>query len=516
MRSRPATAVRSLAVAALATLAVFLIGAGLARAQETAEVETLEPIAVDKRSLTFDVEGIQPSMTTVVTARTRLRAHRPSVQRILRRHRGHPVARHRARRRMRHRLHRRLRPSRVEAAAEAGQTLEVGKPKWAKGGHLTVRTDSAPNTKITEGTQGTITTGSASFSFSSNQSGSTFDCQLDGQEWSLCASPKDYSRLADGSHVFAVRAVNIAGIADETPATRSFTVSTSPPPSTSGPPSGTVVQADYVTRACPIDGLWGAVSDAYYYTTQCSNWSDAGDPQIDYSATGGSPLPGQDGQVHSGYRRLRLTDGKQSIYDATCSSGSPCNSSYRTQAISGSDTRTFYPMKPGHRYVWWISVRFQNPTPLTGDTASDDSQIWQIKNQGSSCHPVGSYQAGPIESMTETKNTIRLISRQRDGDLRVNAVPIGQRGVWQAFAFDVYYTNDPAKAAYRLWGDQNGDSKLDLVPLTPKITGRVTAVGPDCIGKPSIGPYQPMSVPAVSRDYGTNEMVEVPVGASWG
>jgi hypothetical protein len=117
--------------------------------------------------------------------------------------------------------------------------------------------------------------------------------------------------------------------------------------------------------------------------------------------------------------------------------------------------------------------------------------------------------------MTETKNTIRLLERQRDGDVRTDVFPIGQRGVWQTFALDVNYTNDPGKAAYRLWADQDGDSTLDPEPLTPKITGRATTVGSDCIGKPSIGPYQPMRVAAVSRDYGTNEMVEVPVNAPW-
>ena len=53
------------------------------------------------------------------------------------------------------------------------------------------------------------------------------------------------------------------------------------------------------------------------------------------------------------------------------------------------------------------------------------------------------------------------------------------------------------------------------MPLTAKLTGRSTAVGPDCIGKPWIGPYQPMRFPAVSRDYGINEMVEVPIAAAW-
>jgi hypothetical protein len=288
-----------------------------------------------------------------------------------------------------------------------------------------------------------------------------------------------------------------------------FTVDTTPS-IVGAPPSGTVVQADYMTRACPIDGLWGAVSDADFYAQSCSDWSDAEDSQINYFSAGGSPVPGQDGKVHPGYRRLRLTDGMQSKYDATCRSGSPCNDSYRTQLISNSDTRTYYPMVPGHRYVWWLAVRFQSPTPLTGDGSDNDTQVWQIKNQGS-CTSWNM----PVESMGETKNTIFVKNRLLSGYKRVDTFPIGQRGVWQTFALDVYYSNDPSEAAYRLWADQDGDSTLDPAPLTPKITGRATAFDSDCIGKPSIGPYQPMDLPAVSRDYGTNEMVEVPVGADW-
>jgi len=363
-----------------------------------------------------------------------------------------------------------------------------------------------PDTTITSGPSNTITTDSASFGFSASEPGSTYECKLDAGGWSPCTSAKSYSGLGNGTHGFSVRAVDPAGNTDPTPASRSFTVATSS--IAAGPPSGTIVQADPMTRACPIDGLWGAVSDAHFYVQRCRNWSDAADPQIDYFSSGGFPAPTADGNVHAGYRRLELTNGKQSIYDAGVG-----NKSYRTQLINNSDNRTYYPMQPGHRYVWWVSVRFQDPTPLTSDDHTDESQIWQIKNDGSCA---GSTEVGPIESMAETRNLIELKDRQSDGDVRIDSFPIGTRGVWQMFAFDVIYSNDPTKAAYQLWADQDGDSKLDLEPLTPKLTGRVTAVGPSCIGKPSIGPYQQMDAPAVTRDYGVNQMVEVPVGAHWG
>ncbi len=365
-----------------------------------------------------------------------------------------------------------------------------------------------PDTTITDGPSGTIASASASFSFTSSETGSSFQCALDSSGWSPCSSPKAYSSLADGAHTFAVKATDAAGNTDATPATRSFTVSTSSGGSTGGPPSGTIVQADNLTQACPIDHLWGAVSDAYYYTQSCSSWSDADDPQVNYSASGGPSfaLPGN--QVRPGFRRLSLTAGMQSLYDA----GVP-NSSYRAQLVSNSNTRTYYPMQPGHRYVWWITVRFQDPTQLPGDKVTQDSQIAQIKNTGT-C--TTSSTEGPIESLSETQNNVLLKERQADGDVRIDSFPIVQRGVWQVFALDVMYTNDRSQAAYQLWADQDGDSTLNMTPLTPKITGRVTAVGPDCVGKPSIGPYEPMSLPPVSRDYGVNQMVEVPVGAPWG
>jgi hypothetical protein len=391
--------------------------------------------------------------------------------------------------------------------------------------------DRPPETLVISGPSGSVPEGSLTFAFTASESDSSFECRLDGwARWQPCSSPQTYPSLNPGDRTFSVRATDRAGNTDPTPATRSFTIirdgtgaGSSDPPD-QAPPSGKIVQADYMTRACPIDDLWGAVSDAYYHTRSCSNWSDARDPQVDYFPSDGSPVPGQDGQVHPGYRRLRLTDGMQSKYDATCRNGSPCNDSYRTQLISNSDTRTYYPMRPGHRYVWWLSVRFQNQTPLAGypDNQDGNTQIWQIKNQGSTCEATtaSGTQPGPIEMMDETANTIRLTVRNRngttaDGAKRIDHFPIGERGIWQTFALDVYYSSDPTKAAYRLWADQDGDSTLELVPLTPKITDWRTAIGPDCIGYPSIGPYQPMSLPAVCRDYGTNEMVEVPVGADW-
>jgi hypothetical protein len=63
---------------------------------------------------------------------------------------------------------------------------------------------------------------SASFGFHADEAGSTFRCQLDAGKVTSCRSPKGYSGLAAGQHVFKVYAVDRAGNADPTPATARF------------------------------------------------------------------------------------------------------------------------------------------------------------------------------------------------------------------------------------------------------------------------------------------------------
>ena len=82
-----------------------------------------------------------------------------------------------------------------------------------------------PNTSLgSGGPSGIVTTGSASFTFTSSEAGSTFQCRLDAGAWGACASPKAYSGLGEGSHNFYVRARDAAGNLDLTPAQRTWTV----------------------------------------------------------------------------------------------------------------------------------------------------------------------------------------------------------------------------------------------------------------------------------------------------
>ncbi|HEY0738370.1 MAG TPA: PxKF domain-containing protein, partial [Herpetosiphonaceae bacterium] len=86
---------------------------------------------------------------------------------------------------------------------------------------------SAPQTTITSQPANPSTSGSASFSFTSSEASSSFECSLDNSPFATCASPQSYSGLTDGSHSFAVRAIDAAGNADATPATYAWTINTS-------------------------------------------------------------------------------------------------------------------------------------------------------------------------------------------------------------------------------------------------------------------------------------------------
>jgi hypothetical protein len=89
---------------------------------------------------------------------------------------------------------------------------------------------TAPETSISTGPAATTTATGASFSFTSSESGSTFECKLDGDSWAGCSSPRSYSGLAVGSHQFSARATDAVGNTDASPATQRWTVEAVPPP----------------------------------------------------------------------------------------------------------------------------------------------------------------------------------------------------------------------------------------------------------------------------------------------
>jgi hypothetical protein len=115
-----------------------------------------------------------------------------------------------------------------------------------------------PDTMIIGGPSGTTTSTSASFTFSSDEAGSTFECALDGGSFSTCSSPKEYSGLSTGPHTFDVRATDLAGNTDQTPASRSWTIAadTTPPDTmiNDGPPGTTTSTSASFTFSSSEEG----------------------------------------------------------------------------------------------------------------------------------------------------------------------------------------------------------------------------------------------------------------------
>ncbi len=109
-----------------------------------------------------------------------------------------------------------------------------------------------PQTSIGSGPSGDTTQRAASFSFSTSEAGSTFQCKLDAGSWAACSSPQSYSGLTVADHTFSVRATDAAGNVDGSPATRSWTVEATPPPPPPPPPTSCTSGATNATSAAAV------------------------------------------------------------------------------------------------------------------------------------------------------------------------------------------------------------------------------------------------------------------------
>jgi uncharacterized delta-60 repeat protein len=83
-----------------------------------------------------------------------------------------------------------------------------------------------PDTAITGAATGTTSNSTSTFSFSSSEAGSTFECRVDGGDFSPCSSPHTTSSLVGGPHTFEVRATDGGGNTDPTAASQGWTIVT--------------------------------------------------------------------------------------------------------------------------------------------------------------------------------------------------------------------------------------------------------------------------------------------------
>ncbi|MGI9019746.1 MAG: hypothetical protein ACR2G3_03430 [Solirubrobacterales bacterium] len=109
----------------------------------------------------------------------------------------------------------------------AGSSTATGVAEFALARYHAA-TDNPPDTVIDSGPTGTTSDSTPTFGFHSTESSSTFQCAIDAGAFSSCTSPRTTASLLDGPHTFRVRAIDSAAQTDPTPATRSFTVDTTP------------------------------------------------------------------------------------------------------------------------------------------------------------------------------------------------------------------------------------------------------------------------------------------------
>ena len=142
---------------------------------------------------------------------------------------------------------------------------------------------TAPDTSLTGGPSGTLSSSTAAFEFSSGDGSASFECKLDAGAWEVCADPKTYASLSEAPHTFSVRARDSAGNVDPSPASQVWTIDLTPPETeiTAGP-VGTV------TSASAVFSFWSPdVSASFECKLDDGAWHPCTGPQSYASLTDG-------------------------------------------------------------------------------------------------------------------------------------------------------------------------------------------------------------------------------------
>lgn len=161
----------------------------------------------------------------------------------------------------------------------SGSTGSGSGASGARGGAADPATDTIPtpppdttppDTVITGGPAPIVGTRTAELTFHSTERNSRLECRLDGGPWTYCSSPSLFSNLPAGPRRFEVRATDVAGNVDATPAVWTWTVDMVRPDTTiTAGPTGDVATAaasvsftsddPQATFQCRLDlGAWTA------------------------------------------------------------------------------------------------------------------------------------------------------------------------------------------------------------------------------------------------------------------
>jgi uncharacterized protein YjiK len=100
---------------------------------------------------------------------------------------------------------------------------------------ITISDNDPPDTSLQTATAAATASTTASFTFGGSAplaAIARFECSLDGAAFATCASPRQFTSLAEGSHTFQVRAVGTSGVVDPSPATFTWIVDLTNPTAT--------------------------------------------------------------------------------------------------------------------------------------------------------------------------------------------------------------------------------------------------------------------------------------------
>lgn len=135
----------------------------------------------------------------------------------------------------------------------------------------------APRASLNQSASGQSGPAAASFSFSSNEEDSDFECQMDDGSWGQCSSPARYPALAQGDHTFRVRATDQAGNREDAGAAMPVTITAAPETTLRTAPSGATrsreARLEYsgswqsTDFECRLDGgSWSPCADGKSYS----------------------------------------------------------------------------------------------------------------------------------------------------------------------------------------------------------------------------------------------------------